>query len=197
MIELILVRHGETASNKRSTYCGWTDRSLNETGIKQAYSARDKLSGVKINKIYSSPLKRAAKTAEIINESFGQKIIYSDALRERNFGVWDDMSYKDICVKFPKEVKLWENDWINYCIQDGESALEAHERVTAFIDSLISENKKGTFIVVTHLGCVRSIIAHLLGMGIQGVWRFRVDTGSITRLIINNEKYAYLTALNI
>lgn len=196
MIQLIFVRHGETDSNKRGTYCGWTDLELNEEGIKQTCNARDKLKGVRIDAFFSSPLKRALRTAEIINENFGLRIECFDALKERNFGIWEDLSYKEVCQNFPELAKRWEADWVNYCIEGGESALQFYSRVTEFVNDLIKKSKDGVFLLVTHLGCIRNILSYLLGMGIEGNWRFRVNCGSITKVEINDEGYAYLTLLN-
>jgi len=197
MVQLILVRHGETESSRMGTYCGWTDVGLNDEGIKQAYRVQEKLGYLKIDAFFSSPLKRALQTASIINECFNMEITCCDSLKERSFGVWEDLSYRHISEKFPEELELWQKDWVNYCMKDGESAIDAHNRTVGFINNLIDNNDNGTFLIVTHLGCIRSIAAHLLGMGIEGQWRFRVDNGSITRIEINDEKFAYLTALNI
>ncbi|MCX7920430.1 MAG: alpha-ribazole phosphatase [Clostridia bacterium] len=196
MIELILVRHGETDSNKRGTYLGWTDIELNEEGIRQAYCAKGKLEGVRVDGVFASPLRRAARTAEIINENFNVDICYMDELKERNFGIWDDLTYKEICERYPKEHGLWVNDWVNYRLEGGESAVEAYKRVTGFIDRIINDNESGVYLVVTHLGCIRNILAHLLGLGIQGVWHFRLNNCGITKVEINAEKYAFLTMLN-
>jgi alpha-ribazole phosphatase len=195
MTELVIVRHGRTQSNKRFTYCGWTDIELDEEGISQAKRARDRLKGLKVDGIFSSPLKRALKTAEIINENFDMPITCSGSLKERNFGAWEDLQYKEICEKFPEQVKLLEKDWMNYCTQGGESAMHFYSRVTGFISDLIN-SKQGTFLIITHLGCIRNIVSHLLGMGIEGSWRFRVDNCGITRIQVNDEGYAYLTQLN-
>ena len=197
MIELILVRHGETESNVRCTYLGWTDVDLNERGIEQAKAACEKLKGVLVDGIYTSPLKRAMHTAEIINKNFEMNIEVSERLKERNFGVWDNLTYKDITQRYPGEHDLWVKDWINYCVPGGESSYQAYERVTGFIDELVESKSEGTYLIVTHLGCVRKIISHLLGMGLEGSWHFKVDNAGICRVSINDEGYAYLTALNV
>jgi len=114
MLELILVRHGETDSNKRGTYLGWTDVELNSNGIRQACAIRDRLKPVKVDAIYSSPFKRTVKTAEIINENYGLEIIISDNLKERNFGIWDDLTFEEISSKYPAECRKWFEDWINF-----------------------------------------------------------------------------------
>ncbi len=196
MAELILVRHGETDSNRKGAYLGWTDVELNETGIKQAYCVKEKLKGESIDAIYSSPLKRALKTAEIINENFKLEINIVDELKEHNFGGWENLTISEIKERFSEEYEMLTKDWINHPIAGGESAIQVYHRVKGFIDNLLSSNNSGKYLIVTHLGCIRYIIVHLLGMGIEGIWRFNVGNCGITRIKINREGYAYLTLLN-
>lgn len=196
MLELILVRHGETDSNKKGTYLGWTDIELNEEGLRQAYKTKEKLRNEKIEAIYSSPLSRTRKTAEIINENYNLNIKLIDNLKERCFGLWEDLTHGEILEKYPAEYHLWTKDHVNYCMEGGESTIEVYNRVTGFINELINNNNSGSYLIVTHLGCIRKIVSYLMGMNIEGSWRFRVDNCSITRIIINDEKYAYLTLLN-
>jgi len=103
MTELILVRHGETESNVNGTYTGWTDIGLNDKGIMQAFAAREKLSATHLDAVYSSTLKRASKTAEIINEVHNIDICYTDNLNERNFGCWEEMTNSEVTQRYPKE----------------------------------------------------------------------------------------------
>ena len=124
-------------------------------------------------------------------------MLRSDSLKERNFGVWEDLTYEEICGRYPVEKQKWESDWINYCINDGESAAQVFERVNFFIQSLINGNKSGRILLVTHLGCIQSALAHLLGLPAEGFWRFRVDNCGIARMLVNDEGYAYLTGLNL
>lgn len=195
MLELILVRHGETDSNIRGSYLGWTDIALNETGIRQVQLLRDRLKGFNVDKIYASPLKRALQTAEIVNENYGLDIVSVDGLKERNFGIWDDLTIDEMTKNYPTEYNDWVNDWIKYRIKDGESALEAYERTATFVDELIKRNDDGVFMLVTHLGTIRFILAHLLDLGIENSWRFRVNNATITKIEIN-DGYSVLTMLN-
>lgn len=198
MLELIFVRHGET-DNKKDAYCGWNDSGLNDNGIKQAYQAAQRLNCAKANvcKIFSSPLKRAAETAEIINKVFNTEIAYAGELKERNFGVWEGLTYKEIQAGFPEEYKLWANDWINYPIRGGESAYQVSNRVTTFITGLLKNHSNGVYIIVTHQGCIMNMLAYLLGMAADAMWRFKIGNGGIARVEIDDEKYAYLTGLNV
>jgi len=195
MLELILIRHGETDSNIRGSYLGWTDMELNETGIDQVKLLKERLKGIKVDKIYSSPLKRALQTAKIINENFQLDIVTDDGLKERNFGIWDDLTHEEMSRNYPEEFNEWINDWIKYRIKGGESALEAYERSAFFVDGVIRRNKDGVIMMVTHLGTIRFILAHLLDLGIENSWHFRVNNASITKVEIN-DGYSVLTMLN-
>lgn len=196
MMEIVFVRHGETDSNKRSAYLGWTDVVLNEKGLQQACEVREKLAGQRFTAFYTSPLKRARKTAFIINESLNMKIDFSKDIMERNFGIFEDLNYNEIREKYPKQFRSWINDQENYVIEGGESQYQTHKRITGFIDRLVAENSSGSFLIVSHLGSIREMLAHLLGMGMMGAWRFYIENCGIVRIKINDEKYAYLTLLN-
>jgi len=104
--EITFLRHGETDSNKNHIWQGWTDNPLNETGIKQAEKAAIKLEneGETFDLIISSPLKRAAKTAEIIAERINVKIVYEDDLKEQHFGDWEDRKSQDIMDEYNKPI---------------------------------------------------------------------------------------------
>ena len=191
-MELIIIRHGETDANAKGALLGWTDAALNECGIEQAKTASKKLRELKItniNTIFSSPLKRAAQTAEIISNELGHKnIIYSENLKERNFGNWDGLTIDEI-------KQLHEN------IQDTQNisneSLQILQKVTKFgketkAAKTFDEVAETTYIIVTHLGCIRYMIPFLLGMPDEYSWRFRVDNGSLVRICINQDRYAYL-----
>ncbi|TYQ16415.1 UNVERIFIED_CONTAM: alpha-ribazole phosphatase [Acetivibrio alkalicellulosi] len=192
MLEIILVRHGETNGNKKGEYFGFTDQELNEEGINQAILLKERLKDLLVDKIYSSPLKRAKKTAEIINENFGLPIEYSHNLKERNFGIWEGMVDDEIRLNFPYEYEKWINDWKGYSIKDGESAIESFQRVESFIRDNIEWSKKGRYLIVTHLGTIRYIIVQLLGMKIEDSWRFRVGNCGMVKIQIT-DGYGVLT----
>lgn len=195
MLKLLLVRHGETDSNRKGTYLGWTDIELNHEGLRQAEAAADKLNGTTPDIIYCSPLTRTLDTARIISNKLKIPIELKDELKEQNFGIFENLTYADIMERNKQEFELWCSN-PDYCMQDGESSIQVYSRVTGFIDKLVSEHSSGVVVLVTHVGCIRIILAHLLGMKREDCWRFRVDNGSISRIEINDEKYAYLSLLN-
>ena len=120
MKKLILVRHGETTMNLQKLYYGFLDADLTEKGIEQVKSAREILKNMDYDEIYSSDLKRAYKTAEIINHK-GLEIKVSKEIRELNFGIFEGYTYQELKEKYPKELLISQKEWKTYNFENGES----------------------------------------------------------------------------
>ncbi len=196
MLELILVRHGETTGNLRPTALGTTDLPLTERGKRQSTTLARLFALEKPEVIYTSPLKRATETAEAIAKPHHMMVETILDLEERNFGIWENLSVEEIKATYPEEYATWQQDLAEYVIPQGESAAELYKRTSRFVDDVIRRNAGGKIIIVSHLGCLRSILAHLLGMGVEGMWRFNIENGKICRLRIDENAYAVLTAFN-
>lgn len=196
MLELVLIRHGETSGNLRPTALGTTDLPLNERGRRQAQNLARVFGLATLEAIYASPLKRAADTADCINQKHQMTIDHVLDLSERDFGCWEGLSVEEIHATYPEEYAAWKQNPADYKILGGESAQEAYTRHARCIDTLLKRHTDGTILVVTHLGVIRNVLAYLLGMGIEGSFRFCVNTGSLARLQLDKTGYAVLTAFN-
>ena len=100
MLRVILLRHGETAYNADGNrYCGRTDIGLTEKGLAQAAKIFTALKDVHIDAVYSSPLQRARKTAEIA--SGNHSVITDDRLIEADFGLWEGKTKEEFNAEDP------------------------------------------------------------------------------------------------
>lgn len=144
MLNIFVVRHGQTDANIKNLFNGLNDFDLTGKGVAQAKKLqKDFLAWGKFNKIFCSPLKRAVHTASILNVH-NLPILKSELITERDFGPYtlkptalvDDMSTL---------YKKGENP-----ILDIESYDSVCNRVSKFIDFLKSENISGNILVVTH-----------------------------------------------
>lgn len=108
MAKLYLIRHGETDYNNAMRFQGRTDILLNQKGIEQAEKAAEFFRDIPLQAIYTSSLKRARTTAEIIGKVKGLEPQATDALQEMSFGIWENMNSKDIQKKYAKE-------WKDFC----------------------------------------------------------------------------------
>lgn len=94
-MEIYVVRHGRVPSNDKKIVGGRTNEELTEVGIKQAEYVKDKLKDISFDAIFSSNVKRAVQTAEIIN-IYGLDICLDERLAERDPGLMLGRSRKDI-----------------------------------------------------------------------------------------------------
>lgn len=184
MLEIIFVRHGESEMNMKGIYSGWTNCILTQNGLKQAEIVSEKLAGEEIDLIISSDLDRCLETAEIINKFHKKTIIKEINLKEINFGIWEGLSYDEICIGFPQKVKAWEEDYVNFKMPKGESLFEMHQRVNNALGRIIDEYKEGTILIVSHSGVIRSILSQQVLGSIDGYWKFKIENCGITRLQI-------------
>ena len=102
MSKILLVRHARNKiDDKDDRFWGITDIPLSDAGIRQAERLRDRLSGEKINTIYTSSLSRARDTAEIIASGHKCDIVTSDDINEVNFGDIEGLTYGEIQQQYP------------------------------------------------------------------------------------------------
>ena len=115
-MKLVLVRHGESVWNLENKFTGWTDVDLSENGIKEAYDAGEKLkkSGIEFDVCYTSVLKRANHTLDIIKEvlSLDVLVFYDYRLNERHYGALQGLNKAETAKKYGDEqVKLWRRSY--------------------------------------------------------------------------------------
>lgn len=157
-MKILLTRHGQTDWNVLRKLQGRTDIELNETGIKQAEIAREKLLNYNIDLIISSPLKRAKKTAEIIGNNRNIPIVINEALIERSFGRYEGKAPEGI--EFDE---LW-NYKLNKKYNDAENIEELFARVNNFLDDIQKKYQDKTVLVVTHGGVTVPIRVYFEGI---------------------------------
>lgn len=176
--ELILVRHGETEWNHSLKFQGQMDISLNERGFKQAKKAADYLSQEKIDVVYSSDLKRAYNTAELIASYHKKKVKIEKGLREINFGEWEGLSYKEIEKEYPILINKWYNDPTSVSPPGGEGLEDFQERIVNSINNILSRHNGERVIMVSHGGSIRVYLVSILSMPLKKYWSLEVyNTG--------------------
>tara|TARA_B100001093_G_scaffold439840_2_gene440031 strand:+ start:10436 stop:11029 length:594 start_codon:yes stop_codon:yes gene_type:complete len=154
---IIIVRHGQTLWNVLKKLQGHRNSKLTVKGNRQAIKVAkffdQKIKKIEDFKIYSSPIKRVVDYTNVINSNLKNikiknKIIYSNYLKEHNFGKWEGKSISEIKKKFPDEFQNRELDKWNFKVPKGESYSVLSKRVKKFIKKKISLRKK--YIIFTH-----------------------------------------------
>ena len=193
MSRLFLVRHGETKLNSGKRFWGQTDVELSTAGIRQAERLRDRLSKQKIDAVYTSNLKRAVVTAEIIASIHQLDIITCAELGEINFGWIEGLTFEEISQQHPELAKLLGNWDIRPKFPGGESLSELNRRVSKFMLRLKNHPPEETILIVAHSGTLRLLMCNLLKIELDHWRQFRLDLGSLSLL----DTYPQGTILNL
>ncbi len=106
MSRLLLVRHGITESNSARRFAGYSDVELSVAGYEQVGRLRDRLANEKIDAVYSSDLKRALATAEVISSEHKVDIVTCSELREMNYGDAEGLTFEEISRLYPEVAEL-------------------------------------------------------------------------------------------
>ncbi len=163
--DFYIFRHGETDYNKNKRWqgCG-IDSPLNENGINQAKELAEKLLHKDIQIIYSSGLKRAIKTAEIVADELGVENKIITDLHEANLGQTEGMLKEEVAEKFSDIFSLWydedTDDW-DICFPEGESKRQIFNRMYKVFESLL-QTKESVIGIASHGAAIRYL---LLGLG--------------------------------
>ena len=188
MTEIILARHGETEWNVAEVFRGQIDIDLNETGVKQAELLSGYLSTSAIAAVYSSPLKRALKTAEIIAQPHKLKVNVDPDLIDFNFGKWQGLSHQEVKEKYRDLYATWITHPEQVRMPDGEALEDVSKRVIRVRNKVI-ENHRGTVVIVGHRVVNKVMICTLLGLDNSHFWKIRQETCGISIFSYLNEQF--------
>lgn len=192
MGKFILVRHGETDMNRDNLYFGRLDPPLNDTGRNQAKSCYEVLSNIDYDKIYSSDLKRAYETAEIVNHK-NLPIEVSKEIRELDFGIFEGLTYEEILKKYPEEMKECSKNWKTYSYVNGENPYDLQKRSINFLNSL---DKNIDNLIVTHWGVICTTLSYFFSHELDSYWKFKIDNGGVVIIEFDGD-FPILAGLNI
>ena len=167
---IYLIRHGQTDQNVAWRIQGQKDFPLNETGIRQAEAARDALKelGISFDKVISSPLIRAVRTAEIVTGADGDEasgapeIILDDRLKEMDYGPYEGADLKNL----PEALKEFFSDFNRNPAPEGVEQLpDLVKRLGGFLEAIkpdIMEMKPGENVLLsTHAIALKAALEYL------------------------------------
>jgi broad specificity phosphatase PhoE len=175
MTEIILVRHGQTEWNIAEVFRGQIDIDLSQTGVKQAELLAEYLTHSTIEAIYSSPLKRALRTAEIVAAPHKLKVNIEPDLVDLNFGCWQGLTVETVKEKYAELYATWIAHPEQVRMPGGEGLEDVRKKVIRFSDKII-EMHAGTVVIVGHRVVNKVMLCALLGLEDSHFWKIRQDT---------------------
>lgn len=158
--EIVVIRHGETEWNSNRRIQGHLDVDLNDVGRKQAAAVAERLSGEsKVAAVYSSDLKRAHETAEIIaSRCGGLEVIQDTDLRERHMGDLQGLVFREAAKVCPEAHQALLSNRMDLEIPGGgESFDQLFKRCTSSLQRIGNKHRGERVVVVTHGGVIRAL----------------------------------------
>ncbi|MBI4212337.1 MAG: histidine phosphatase family protein, partial [Deltaproteobacteria bacterium] len=169
-------RHGQTDWNVNKTVMGRLPIPLNAMGRGQAEKLAERLNGITVQAIFTSPVLRALETAEILAKSWnGIEVVHDEGLAEIDYGEWVKQSFKLVHEKYA-------DIWKNYCetpdcaqFPGGESLFTARARVAAVVDRVVKEYDNGFVALVSHADIVKLALLHIFKLPLSFLHSFSID----------------------
>ena len=182
MMQVYIVRHGQSEANLSGQYSGWSHVSLTEKGIADAAHAGEVMTGVEFARVYSSDLKRAMQTAQTALP--GAELILDPLLREISTGTLTGTYHKD-ALKLYGEAHRKCTQSRDYSRYGGESHQMHCARVSQFMKKLEEDPIEGNVAIFCHDGTTKAILNYVLGADIHP-YRISTDNGAVGIVCYDN-----------
>jgi broad specificity phosphatase PhoE len=158
---------------------GRADISLDEVGIKQAEAAAVRIANWQVSAVYSSPLRRALTTAEILAHPFGLEVKPLPGIIDIDYGEWQGLPPEKAAAKDEGLYSKWLEKPHEMKFPGGESLIMVRERATSAMDGVIAKHPKETIVLVSHKVVCHILILSLLGLDNSHFWQIIQDVCAI------------------
>lgn len=184
MLDLWLIRHGQSTWNAERRIQGISDPPLTELGKMQAQRLAHRLHGESFDHVHASDLERAVDTARLALPGREAMISTHESLREIHLGAFEGRLHADLTNAERDAFEVWFRGPFDRRVTGGESSDDLRLRVGGWLERLPSE---GRIAVFSHGGAIGAMLQHFLGRPGQGAytWGVRIENTAITRLSID------------
>ncbi|MDH1087219.1 2,3-diphosphoglycerate-dependent phosphoglycerate mutase GpmB [Pantoea brenneri] len=190
MLQVYLVRHGETVWNAERRIQGQSDSPLTEKGEQQAHQVGERVKKLGITHVISSDLGRTRRTAEIIADACGCVVTLDPRLRELNMGVLEKRPLDELTA----EEEQWRATLVNGTeggrIPEGESMTEMAERMHQALNACLGLPAGSRPLIVSHGMALGVLVSTILGLPAHAERRLRLRNCSISR--VDHQQSAWL-----
>lgn len=182
MLELLLIRHGQTDYSRENRFCGSIDPPLNATGLQMAEAFGVAYASFPWTAIYASPRLRTQQTAEALARRAGVPIVTEPGLAEIAYGEWEGLRHEEVQAKWPEAYTYWSADVASRGTPGGETAFAVAARAAPLLEQIRSRHTDGRVLLVSHKATIRILVCALLGIDVR-LFRDRLSQGvaSVTK----------------
>lgn len=188
MKKLYLLRHAQSEYNEKGIFQGRLDSDLTPLGFVQARLSALELEDKGIEVIYSSPQRRAYKTALTVADVLGLEVVVDERLREMSFGEYEGKHFWSLLEQEGARMRAWLSNPVKNPLPTQENMQDFEKRVSSFLKDLISSPYKAV-LVVAHGGTLHAMVCLALGLGLENLWNIHMDNAGISLLTYKAGKF--------
>ena len=177
----LLLRHGQTPMSVQKRYAGRSDVPLTDVGVQQAAAAAKRLASADLGVIVTSPLLRAAATAQEVAAVTGAAVVTDDGFRETDFGAWEGLTFAEVRERWPSEVTTWLAD-PDAAPPGGESFTDVSTRVTAALHRVLAGRDGQRVLIVSHVTPIKTLVAAALLAPPAALFRMHLDVAALCEI---------------
>lgn len=171
MTIILIARHGQSDWNAARRWQGHADRPLTQKGREQAHALAARIAHIELAAVYSSDLRRARETAEVVADSQALDVQVEPDLREVDVGSWSGLTRVEAEQRFPGGFARWRAGYPGW--DDGESYEAMTDRVIEAVRAIAPRHPDERVLVVAHGGPIRALHAEALGLDVHAYRRLR------------------------
>jgi broad specificity phosphatase PhoE len=179
-MRLLLIRHGESEGNAELRLQGQGEYPLTERGLEQGRLLAERLRPLSLAAFYSSPVRRARQTADVIAEVTGLEVTELPGVEEYDFGELSGMTYRELAEKHPEIVEQYRRGPDYPSFPGGEDRDAFRRRVCEALWSVAERHPGASVAVVAHAGPIGVFCLEVLGLPYRRPLPLRIYNGSIT-----------------
>ena len=196
-MQIVLVRHGATDWNLQGRCQGATDRELSEVGLRQAEQIASLLSSESVQAIYSSGLRRARQTAELISQPHNLTVMIEENIRELDHGALEGLTFNEIKQNYSEFLARWRSEPAEIQVPGGERLIDVAERAWEGINQITGRHPTAeSVVVVSHNFPILGIVCRVTATHLNNYRSFHLDPCSVTRLHRNGANAWSVTQVN-
>ena len=174
------MRHGETPTTGVVLPGRAPGLHLSDRGRAQASRVSERLAGLSVDALYSSPLERACETAEPTATRTGLEVTHDDGLLECDFGDWTGSAIADLAAL--PEWQTVQHSPSTFRFPDGESFPQMQARIVGALEALRAAHTGGVVVCFSHADPIKAAVAHALGTPLDLFQRIVISPGSVSAI---------------
>ncbi len=194
MKKIYLIRHAQSEYNEKGIFQGRLDSDLTPLGFVQSRLLVNRFKKEKPQVIFTSPQRRAYKTALTLSDILQIPLIVEERIREMSFGILEGNHFWTMFEENKEMILNWLKDPVKHPLPTQEDMKEFEKRIRSFLEDL-KKRKEEVIAVVGHGGTLHGLVCLALGIGLEKMWHIHMDNTGVSLLEYDGERF-YLRELN-